>query len=213
MSVDEEILFNKIFYNNCEIKLDKTMAKENVLYYSKGENFSIISANKINVESINDINELLAISYGLAQSTILAYYEAGVEKTIDNTREIPIQMIEQGKILLSNNQIKKNIGEIFVLRSAINLYSEILDSLDIFWENDELENFYQRIRTFSNMERRLVLLRKRMSILKELYDILNNQIEFKSSLTTEWFIVYFVILDIFLSIVYKFILKDYFELF
>ena len=122
-------------------------------------------------------------------------------------------MRDHGVISLSKNEIKKSIGEIFVMRSAINLYSEILDSLDIFWENEELENFYLRIRAFCKIEKRIILLKKRMLILKELYDILNNQIEFKTKLTTEWIVVYFVLFEIFITVVYKLIIRDFLQMY
>ena len=214
LTIEEEDIFNHILFNHCDIKLTPTPTEAISLlrYYTKSENFCIISATKINVESMNEANELLAISYALAQSTILLYYEHGVDKTIDSTRKIPIEMRDKGVNSMSVEENKKSIGEIFVMRSAINLYSEILDNLDIFWENDELENFYQRTRLWSNIDRRNVLLKKRMLIMKELYDILINQIEFKTKLTTEWIIVYFVIFDIFISIVYKIIMKDYLKI-
>jgi uncharacterized Rmd1/YagE family protein len=49
----------------------------------------------------------------------------------------------------------------------------MLDTPDCFWEQDEYEHVYQRIRRYLEIEKRLEVLNKRLDIIKELLDLFN----------------------------------------
>ena len=89
-------------------------------------------------------------------------------------------MRDKGMINLSVNEISKKVGIIFLKRSQVNLQSDILDTPDLFWEFDDIEANYNRLREHLEMCRRIEILNKRMQILKDLYDVLNNEIKTKT---------------------------------
>ena len=82
-----------------------------------------------------------------------------------------------GSISLSKIEICKNIGSIFVKRSSVNLHSDMLDTPEIFWEYEEWDPIYKKIRKYLDIDKRLDVLNKRLDILRELYDMLNNEVK------------------------------------
>jgi uncharacterized Rmd1/YagE family protein len=79
-----------------------------------------------------DIEDKLACSYGLAQSTQLVVFERIVKKTIDTTRFLPEQLAQYGRIPLSKKEIQKKMGELFIERTSINLHFDALDIPEYF---------------------------------------------------------------------------------
>jgi uncharacterized Rmd1/YagE family protein len=185
----------------------------NIFYYRRAEVFNISQRNKISMES-NDIYEILSVAYALGQNTILSHYESEVANTIEETKRIPIEMRDKGEITLSKKEISRHIGAIFMRRSAVNLNSDILDTPDIFWDQkSEMEIYYSTIRKFLEIDKRLGILDRRMRILKELYDVMNNEIKTQGMLRLEWIVVYLVVIEIFVSIFWKMLVKDILKLY
>ena len=76
----------------------------------------------------------LALSYAIAQSTVLSIFEARIEKKMEDYKYIPETLAAVGSIHLEQTELGKMIGEIFVVRHDVNLHSDILDTPDFFWE-------------------------------------------------------------------------------
>ena len=123
-------------------------------------------------------------------------------------------MRDKGEINLNKKEISRNIGIIFMRRSAINLNSDILDTPDIFWnQKTEVEEYYKIIRRFLDINKRVEILNKRMKILKELYDVMNNEIKTQGKFRLEWIVVYLIVIEIFVSLFWKILVKDIMRLF
>lgn len=88
----------------------------------------------------NDNLVKLAFSHGVAQSVKLATFEESIESLIEETKYLPVELAEKGKINLSPIQISKLIGKLFHHRTEVNLHSDILDVPEYFWVNDHLGN-------------------------------------------------------------------------
>jgi uncharacterized Rmd1/YagE family protein len=209
----EEHMVREILEKNCKYVIKNSNTESHLFYSRRGETFSISNKNKIIIES-NDPNEILSIAYALAQHTILAYYELEVASTIEETKRIPIEMRDLGEIKMSKKEISRNIGLIFMRRSAVNLNSDILDTPDLFWDyKSEMEVYYSSIRKYMEIDKRVNILDRRMKILKELYDVMNNEIKTQGKFRLEWIVVYLIVIEIFISIFWKMLVKDILKLY
>ena len=90
-------------------------------------------ASKITIQ--NDVIDLpwnseakqrLSLSFAIAQSSVLAIFEARIEKKVEEYKYIPEALAAHGKIHLSEMQLGMMIGEVFVIRHDVNLHTEIL---------------------------------------------------------------------------------------
>ena len=71
-----------------------------------------------------------------------------MEDQIQQTQKLPQELAQHGKISLTSTQISKQIGQLFIERSDVNLTSDILDTPEYFWENDEHLTFFKRVKNY-----------------------------------------------------------------
>jgi uncharacterized Rmd1/YagE family protein len=205
----------KIYLRNFEVFF-KSKKKDNYeidyLSFTHGEHFSVTNDNIILSTEDNPL-ERIAVSYGLAQSTLLSIYEDEVDLTIEETKKIPSELAYRGEISLSKKEICKNIGNIFVKRSSINLHSDMLDTPLVIWEYQDWQPVYTKMRGYLDVDKRLNILNKRLDILKELYDMLNNEIKNQNEYYLEWIIIWLIAVEILIEVVWKMFLRDIFGFF
>ncbi|POS73072.1 hypothetical protein DHEL01_v208532 [Diaporthe helianthi] len=122
----------------------------------------------------------IAFSSGLARSTKIAFLEALLSAYFKKTKDIPTQLLE-GRLAVRKKFILQRTGELLELRSQLNLYSELTDSLpDMFWDQDSelrLEQNYEQVGKALDVLDRIKLLNQRMdyaqemaTVMREMYD-------------------------------------------
>ncbi len=149
----------------------------------------------------------LAISYAIGQSIKLTVFEEVVLRTIEHTKQIPKNLAIRGKISLSRRETSKKMGELFMERSYINLHTEILDTPEFFWEHSELEPFYRRIVHYLDVNKRVELLNRRLTLMHDLYEILSNELNHQHSSRLEITIIVLIVIEVVLAL-----LRDLFHL-
>lgn len=165
-----------------------------------------IEEDEISLQTKNTLTKL-AISYGLAQSVKLTTFEETIQKTIDNTKNLPQDLATKGKISMSRRDISRKLGELFIERNFINLHSEILDTPEFFWNYPELEPFYRRTAHYLDVTKRVEVLNKRLGVVHELFEILGNELNHQHSSRLEWTIIILIFIEIIIVI-----LRDLFHI-
>ena len=105
--------------------------------FSSGEDDMafIMSPDATGITIQNDVIELplnsepkqrLSVSFAIAQSSVLAIFEARIERKVEEYKYIPEALAAHGKIHLTELQLGMMIGEVFVIRHDVNLHTEIL---------------------------------------------------------------------------------------
>jgi uncharacterized Rmd1/YagE family protein len=149
----------------------------------------------------------LSFSYGLSQSVKLSVFESSAEKTIDENKKIPNELIQTGKISMSRRALAKKIGTLFAERNFINLNSDILDTPDFFWRRPKYEPYYEMSVRFMDIKQRLTILNSRLKIIHELYEILSTELHHAHSTRLELIIVYLILIEVLIAI-----MRDFFHL-
>lgn len=142
----------------------------------------------------------LAISYGLAQSVKLESFEQQVQNAVDKNAHLTQELALRGRIPLSRRDISKVTGEIFTVRSLVNLNSEYLDIPDYFWEYPALENYYSLTIRFLDLSKRVSALNQKLDVLLDLFNMLNNQLQHYHSSFLEWTIIILIFIEIIIMI-------------
>uniref|UniRef100_A0A0G4HSE0 DUF155 domain-containing protein n=1 Tax=Chromera velia CCMP2878 TaxID=1169474 RepID=A0A0G4HSE0_9ALVE len=175
----------------------------------EGEKASI-KKDVIYLTSTKD-DEKLAFSYAFAQSTKMTVFEGIVDVTIEKARSIPESMAALGKVQLSRTEISKQIGELFQHRFYVNLHSDILDTPEIFWDNDEFVGHYKLLRIYLEIPKRVEILNQRLDIVKDLYEMLNDELAVQHGYKLEWIVIYLILLEVFIEVFWNIIIKDVFH--
>lgn len=154
-----------------------------------------ISKDDITIPADNVVTKL-AFSHGLAQSVKLGVFEKLVDRRIEATRYAPESLAKKGRIPVARNRLTKMMGELFLERNSINLHTDILDTPEFFWENSDLEPLYRLIAQDLDIFARITVLNKRLDILKELFEMLSNELENRHSSSLEWIIIVLIFIEI-----------------
>uniref|UniRef100_K3WZW5 DUF155 domain-containing protein n=1 Tax=Globisporangium ultimum (strain ATCC 200006 / CBS 805.95 / DAOM BR144) TaxID=431595 RepID=K3WZW5_GLOUD len=174
--------------------------------YTYGDATSIV--NDAITLSSNLASEKLAISFAMAQSAKLDVFEERVEETIQQTKHIPQNLATTGSIQYSQGDISKLIGRLFIERSDVNLNSDMLDEPDFFWEDDEYEPLYKKMMRYLDVDNRVQILNTRLDILRELLDVLSQQLAHQHDTKLEWIVIWLIVAEVVVQIVWNIIIKD-----
>mmetsp|Transcript_4008 Transcript_4008/g.7705 ORF Transcript_4008/g.7705 Transcript_4008/m.7705 type:complete len:555 (-) Transcript_4008:144-1808(-) len=156
----------------------------------------------------SDPIERLAHSFAIAQSSLLSVYESRLDQIIERNEHIPVTLGEQGKIKMSQFEINREIGLLFMERNMINLESDILTTPDIFWENDVWEPVYRRMCRYMEHDGRHDTLNKRLDCVRELLDVLSSQVENQHASKLEWIIIWLIVCEVSVQVLWGVIIKD-----
>ena len=182
-----------------EFMLYELADDEKEVSVDRGESVAL-SNNVIRLSNGDDVFEKLAISFAFAQSAKLAVFEAALEATTEEIRPIPAQLAKRGRARLAVNEVARLTGRVFLERNAVNLYSNILDTPDFFWEAEEFEPLYRRVNRYLDIETRVSILNKRLDIVNDLLDSLSTQLEIRNSHRLEIIIIGLIALEIALEV-------------
>lgn len=146
------------------------------------------------------IQEKLALSYAMAQSSKLFVFESKVLNSLEETRDLPRELAQRGMISCSKRDLNMLIGQLFVEQTEVNLFSNILDTPDFLWEDDEHTPAYSYLRSYLEVDDRVDLLNSRLGVMRELLDVLTAQVENSNSSRLEWIIIFLIAVEIILGI-------------
>jgi len=146
------------------------------------------------------VEEKLALSYAMAQSSKLFVFESKIFSSLEKTRYLPKELATQGKINSSKRELNKIIGQLFVEQTEVNLFSSILDTPDFLWDDDEHVPAYQYLRNYLEVDDRVSLLNSRLSVIRELLDVLTAQVADNNSARLEWIVIWLISIEIIMGI-------------
>ena len=167
-------------------------------------NYTFEDEFKINLDTIylNDSSTTskIAISQALAQNVKLQQFEEEVQTTIENNSHIPLQLSTTGKIKLTKKEISKKIGELFLVKTKINLHYDLLDTPEFFWEYPQYENQYEKTVKYLDIKSRVEVLNKKVEIIQELLHVLGDEQKHKYSSFLEWIIIILIAFEIIINL-------------
>jgi uncharacterized Rmd1/YagE family protein len=144
----------------------------------------------------NDVLTKLAFSHGLAQSVKLSVFEKLIERRIESSREAPMSLAKKGRISMSHKKLARMMGQIIIDRNSINLHTDILDTPEFFWEYSDLEPLYRLIAQDLDIAARVSVLNKRLDIVKDLIEMLSNELQHRHSARLEWIIITLIFIEV-----------------
>lgn len=171
--------------------------------FRQGTTTDITATGKLNIDIITlestDIKIKLAISLGLAQSVKLEYYEERVQGVIDKSVHLPAELSKQGKIKLSNKAIAQHVGEIFTVRSSINLSSIYLEP-EHFLERFNIDHYYQLTKKALHIPRRVNMLNQKLHVLYELLEMLKSQLQYRLGTFLKFIATFLVVMQVLIGL-------------
>lgn len=74
-------------------------------------------------------------------------------------------MARNGYVKITQTELNKKIGVLYLKKNEINLGTDILDIPDYFWENDNYQRQFTRVHNYFEIEKRTEILNYRLNII------------------------------------------------
>lgn len=153
----------------------------------------------ITLDDTDNVELMLAISFGLAQSIKLNAYETSIKDVVSSSERLPQELASHGKISLSRRAILQKIGEIFIAKNSINLSRDKLGIPEFFWRYPNIERHYTMVEKFMDIQERTNWLNEKLDTLNDLLEILTSHLEYRQSYMIESVIVLLIFIEILVS--------------
>jgi uncharacterized Rmd1/YagE family protein len=157
-------------------------------------------SDTIILENDTDAFYKLSLSYALAQSIKLASHEKELKLTIDKMAFIPQSLAKTGKTPLKRTEIAKKMGELYLQKSSINSNLNIMHTPRVIWDHSEIEPHYHMAADFLDLHARVESLNMGLTMIQDLLEILEDQLNHKHSSMLEWIIIILIFVEVVLFI-------------
>lgn len=105
------------------------------------------------------------MSYALAQSAKLDYFEEDIDYSIDEARMLAEELAKYGFIKLDHITLNKKIGRLHLKKNEVNLDTDILDIPDYFWDNDKYQAHFNTTSKYFEISKRTEVINHRLNII------------------------------------------------
>lgn len=182
-------------YVELEDKEDISKLKQN---YSLGDESSmeneVIIINGVEPES--GLLDKAAFSSGISRSTRLAVLEVALDSHIEKTREFTESLSRGKKLNISEKAVLQSTGRLFLMRGKLNLYSELIETPDLYWSEPQLEKLYRQISRNLDIQPRISILNKKLDYATDEARALMAVLNEKKGTRLEWIIIYLITVEV-----------------
>ncbi|EDO17703.1 hypothetical protein Kpol_1033p6 [Vanderwaltozyma polyspora DSM 70294] len=174
---------------------------------------SFIAEDVIVINSIDQTSGLLdkaAFSSGISRSTSLAVLESALEEHINRSRIITESVSNGKKMNLNERDFLKSIGRLFLIRGKLNLYSEIIETPDLYWSEPQLEKIYKNVSKYLDVVPRINILNSKLDYSTDESRALLAVLNERKSTFLEWIIIYLIAFEVCFEL-YHYYEKNYIQ--
>ncbi|KAG7747204.1 hypothetical protein KL912_003816 [Ogataea haglerorum] len=138
----------------------------------------------------------LAFSYGISRSTRLAVLESSLEKHIQLTRNTT-ENLSQGKQLgIGAREVLQSSGKLLLLRGKLNLYSELVETPDLYWTEPNLEKIYNHVSRILDVNTRISILNRKLDYCSDEARALLEILTTRKGTRLEWIVIYLIMIEV-----------------
>jgi uncharacterized Rmd1/YagE family protein len=84
--------------------------------------------------------------------------------------------------------------------NGLHPYTYPADTPDFFWKENSYEPHYQMVMSYLEMSSRTEILNKRLDMLRELLDVLQQQMESSHAVKLEWIVIWLIVAEVVLQV-------------
>lgn len=139
--------------------------------------------------------EKAAFAIGFLRSTRLSILENALDKYLQRAKD-QSRFLATGKIMTTEHQLLQLTGKLFQLRAKLNLYLELIETPDLYWEEPLLERIYTSVSRALDINPRISILNRKLDYatdeLRAFLLVLNE----KKSTRLEWIIILLITVEV-----------------
>lgn len=145
--------------------------------------------------------DMAAFAIGLSRSTRLSVLEESLETIIHHTRDNSAVLTDGFRIRQSQQEILRVTGHLFKLRAALNLYSELIETPDLYWSEPTLEKIYEAVSRRLDVPLRISIMNRKLDYLTDEQRALLSFLNERKGTRLEWIIILLILVEVLIEIV------------
>lgn len=157
---------------------------------------STMIGDLIVISGTSPLLDKAAFSSGLARSTKLAALEQSLEKYILSIKGYSERLAGGDVLKLADRDVLRATGQWLQIRGQLNLYSELIETPDLYWSEPELENLYSIVSKQLDIAPRIAILNKKLDYASEFVGIIKTYTSEKASTRLEWMIIILIMVEV-----------------
>ena len=140
--------------------------------------------------------DMAAFAIGLSRSTRLSILEAQLDEFLTFTRKNS-EILSSGKRIPSTEQeLLRITGRLFLLRGKLNLYSELIETPDLYWSEPFLEKIYNNVSKILDINSRISIMNRKLDYATEEQRAFLSVLNEKKSTRLEWIIILLIMVEV-----------------
>jgi uncharacterized Rmd1/YagE family protein len=174
------------------VELDKLPASP----YNHGNSY--LQGEILVIQGQNANKKLLdkaAFAIGLSRSTRLSILENALELHLQLTKQNSLGL-SKGIINTTEHNLLKLTGRLFLLRGKLNLYSELIEIPDLYWEEPTLEKIYYSVSKVLDINSRITILNRKLDYATDEQRAFLSVLNEKKSTRLEWIIIILIMVEV-----------------
>ena len=140
--------------------------------------------------------EMAAFAMGLSRSTRLSVLEESLEEYIQITRENSEILSGGLKLTSKEADVLRLTGNLFLLRGKLNLYSELIETPDLYWTEPTLEKIYESVSRRLDIQPRISIMNRKLDYVTEEQRALLSVLNEKKGTRLEWIIIILIMVEV-----------------
>ncbi|CAB3245555.1 unnamed protein product [Arctia plantaginis] len=174
------------------------------VYQTNSRKCHLQESSFILVKDRDNSLERYTFSHAMVQSARLGAFEARLEALAASVSAHTAAMQRTGQAHLDKKAVVRKLGEIFALRHRLNIESDLLDTPDFYWEEEQLERLYSSTVAYFTIPRRTRVLNERLSHCVELLELLSSWAADRHHVRLEWMVIALILAEVCFELLHLF---------
>ncbi|RLV94154.1 MIOREX complex component 10 [Spathaspora sp. JA1] len=140
--------------------------------------------------------DMAAFAVGISRSTRLSILEDQLEEHLTLAKQNS-EILAMGKLpATTEHEFLKLTGRLFLLRGKLNLYSELIDTPDLYWSEPVLEKIYESVSKILDVNSRISILNRKLDYATDEQRAFLAVLNERKSTRLEWIIIWLILVEV-----------------
>ncbi|XP_075983995.1 required for meiotic nuclear division protein 1 homolog [Anticarsia gemmatalis] len=174
------------------------------VYHPNAKKCHLQESSFVLVPNRDNSLERYTFSHAMVQSARLGAWEARLEALAAAVSEHAAAMQHDGAAHVDKKEVVRKLGEIFSLRHRLTIESDLLDTPDFYWEEEQLERLYSSTVAYFTISRRTRVLNERLAHCVELLELLSSWAADRHHVRLEWMVIALILAEVCFELLHLF---------
>lgn len=160
-----------------------------------GDGHERFENNVIFIEQ-HSLDRLQLIADIMAKSVVLDYFEATLDKILEQLEPITSNLEKNGLVGLSSKEILRHIGGTLLNEHKMIARVRVMEKPDVLWEKPQLERLYSRLEKEFEIRERSATQERKLQLIGRTAQTILDLNQNRHALRVEWYIVGLIVVEV-----------------